>query len=87
MIGTAAPPDIQSYYLQVSYTDDRKGFDSEDDEEAERREKAAKQELIPAFMESQEGYDDEVEKVLGHRYTALSIAAAQSQAPVFPNSC
>ena len=55
--------------LQVSYTDDRGGYGSElDDEEAERREKAAKQELVPAFMESQEGYDDEVERVLGHRY-------------------
>ena len=63
--------------LQVSYTDDRGGYGSElDDEEAERREKAAKQELVPAFMESQEGYDDEVERVLGHRYTLLSPAAA-----------
>ena len=82
MMNTAAPPDEQSYDLQVSYTDDRKGFDSEDDEEAERREKAAKQELIPAFMESQEGYDDEVEKSAGpqvHRTqhcSALAISGA-----------
>ena len=52
--------------MQVSYTDDR-GYGSEDDEEIERREKAAKQELVPAFMESQEGYDDEVERVLSNR--------------------
>ena len=50
---------------QVSYDD--RGHGSEDDEEIERREKAAKQELVPAFMESQEGYDDEVERVLSHR--------------------
>ena len=63
--------------LQVSYTDDRGGYGSElDDEEAERREKAAKQELVPAFMESQEGYDDEVERVLGHRYILARPAAA-----------
>ncbi len=59
-------------YLQVSY-DDREGFDSEDEAEAERREKAAKQELVPAFMESQEGYDDEVERVLGHRYPGTEL--------------
>ena len=56
----------------MSY-DDRVGFDSEDDAEAERREKAAKQELVPAFMESQEGYDDEVERVLGHRYACAEL--------------
>lgn len=56
----------------MSY-DDHAGFDSEDDAEAERREKAAKQELVPAFMESQEGYDDEVERVLGHRYACSEL--------------
>ena len=56
----------------MSY-DGRAGFDSEDDAEAERREKAAKQELVPAFMESQEGYDDEVERVLGHRYACSEL--------------
>ena len=55
---------------QVSYDD--RGYGSEDDEEIERREKAAKQELVPAFMESQEGYDDEVERVLSHRCALLS---------------
>ena len=55
--------------VQVSYTDDRGGYGSElDDEEIEKREKAAKQEIVPAFMNSHEGLDDEVERVLGHRW-------------------
>ncbi|CAL8472046.1 g11588 [Coccomyxa elongata] len=54
---------------KVSYTDDggRENSDFEDSE-AERRERAKLQkEIVPAFMSSHEGLDDEVERVLGHR--------------------
>jgi hypothetical protein len=51
----------------VSYEEDDAGSDFEDSE-AERRERAAKaKDLVPAFMASHEGLDDEVERILGHR--------------------
>ncbi len=58
--------------VQVSYTDEggRENSDFEDSE-AERRERAKLQkEIVPAFMSSHEGLDDEVERVLGHRSVA-----------------
>ena len=56
----------------MSYTDEggRENSDFEDSE-AERRERAKLQkEIVPAFMSSHEGLDDEVERVLGHRSVA-----------------
>lgn len=55
----------------MSYEEE--GADSDfEDSEAERRERAAKaKELVPAFMLSHEGLDDEVERILGHRWARL----------------
>jgi hypothetical protein len=55
----------------VSYTEEDAYGDQSDfeDSEAERRAAAAKaKDLIPAFMSSHEGLDDEVERILGHRW-------------------
>ena len=55
---------------QPSYTEEDAYGDQSDfeDSEAERRAAAAKaKDLIPAFMNSHEGLDDEVERILGHR--------------------
>jgi len=57
--------------MQVAYADGGNYAESDfEDSEAERREKVAKQkDMVPAFMTSHEGMDDEVERVLGHRQT------------------
>lgn len=72
------------WWVQVSYTDDG-GYENSDfeDSEAERRERAKLQkEIVPAFMSSHEGLDDEVERVLGHRWNlALSLC------PLISNNC
>lgn len=55
---------------QPSYTEEDAYGDHSDfeDSEAERRAAVAKaKDLIPAFMNSHEGLDDEVERILGHR--------------------
>ncbi len=59
------------WVVQVSYTDEGGygGNSDFEDSEAERRERAKLQkEIVPAFMDSHEGLDDEVERVLSHRY-------------------
>lgn len=66
--------------MQVSYTDEggHGGNSDFEDSEAERRERAKLQkEIVPAFMDSHEGLDDEVERVLGYRYPSSYFSGPQ----------